>query len=225
MGCAMVISGEPDSTAMDAKIVLLGPPGSGKGTQAAILKERLGFTLISTGDLLREAVRLQTPLGIKAKEFMDAGKLVPNQLVVDLITEKVNSLNSGFILDGFPRNIDQAEVLEGITEIDVAINLDVDEDELVDRLTKRRTCKECNAVFHLMFKPPANEGVCDKCGEDLYQRSDDTEMVVRNRLKVYHDNTFPLIQHYEAKGKLANVSGRGSIEDIYHRMVRVIDTL
>jgi adenylate kinase len=200
---------------MDKRIVLLGPPGSGKGTQAERMESDLGYKRISTGDLLREAVRKQTPLGKKAKEYMDAGELVPNQLVVDLIKEKVEELDGGYILDGFPRTLKQAEVLEGITDIDIAINLDVDEEELVDRLTKRRTCKECNAVYHLMFNPPKADGKCDKCGAGLYQRSDDTEAVVRERLRVYKDNTLPLVEFYQGKGKLVNIPGTGSIDEIF----------
>ncbi len=200
---------------MDARIVLLGPPGSGKGTQAERLEDELGFVRLSTGDLLREAVRNQTELGKQAKEFMDKGQLVPNELVIGLMKERIDNMEGGYILDGFPRTVEQAEVLESITSIDHAINLDVDDDELVSRLTKRRSCPECNAVFHLLYKPPKAEGVCDRCNGELYQRSDDTEETVRNRLKVYRESTFPLIEFYGKRGVLRNLAGTGDIDDIF----------
>ena len=200
---------------MDARIVLLGPPGSSKGTQAERLEDELGFVRLSTGDLLREAVRKQTELGKQAKEFMDKGQLVPNELVIGLMKERIDNMEGGYILDGFPRTVEQADVLESITSIDHAINLDVDDEELVSRLTKRRSCPECNAVFHLLYKPPKTEGVCDRCNGELYQRSDDTEETVRNRLKVYRESTFPLIEFYEKRGVLRNIDGIGDIDDIF----------
>ncbi|MDD3398266.1 MAG: adenylate kinase [Candidatus Methanomethylophilaceae archaeon] len=203
---------------MDKKIVLLGPPGSGKGTQAEMMEDELGFVRLSTGDLLREAVRNQTELGKQAKVFMDSGGLVPNELVIGLMKEKIDGLKGGFILDGFPRTVQQAEFLDDIMELDAAVNLDVDDDELVSRLTKRRSCPQCNAVYHLLYKPPQKEGVCDKCSSALYQRSDDTEETVRQRLKVYRDNTFPLIEYYRKKGKLVDIEGEGDIRDIFQRI-------
>ncbi len=200
---------------MNARIVLLGPPGSGKGTQAERLEDELGFVRISTGDLLREAVRNQTELGKQAKGFMDKGQLVPNELVIGLMKEKIDKLEGGYILDGFPRTVEQADVLESITSIDHAINLDVDDEELVSRLTKRRSCPECNAVFHLLYKKPQTEGVCDRCNGELYQRSDDSEDTVRNRLNVYRESTFPLIDFYEKRGVLRNIDGIGDIDDIF----------
>ncbi|MFA7341935.1 MAG: adenylate kinase [Candidatus Methanomethylophilaceae archaeon] len=200
---------------MDKKIVLLGPPGSGKGTQAEMMEDELGLVRLSTGDLLREAVRNQTELGKQAKVFMDSGGLVPNELVIGLMKEKIDGLKGGFILDGFPRTVQQAEFLDEIMELDAAVNLDVDDDELVSRLTKRRSCPQCNAVYHLLYKPPQKEGACDKCSSALYQRSDDTEETVRQRLKVYRDNTFPLIEYYRKKGKLVDIEGEGDIQDIF----------
>ena len=200
---------------MDKKIVLLGPPGSGKGTQAEMLEDELGLIRLSTGDLLREAVRNQTELGLKAKTFMDTGGLVPNELVIGLMEERINELEGGFILDGFPRTVQQADVLDRIVELDAAINLDVDDDELVRRLTNRRSCPQCNAVYHLIYKSPKNENACDRCSSALYQRSDDTEDTVRQRLKIYREKTFPLIEYYEKKGKLINIPGIGDIREIF----------
>jgi adenylate kinase len=207
---------------MDLKIVILGPPGSGKGTQTERLCTELGFTKISTGDLLREAVRAGTPLGIKAKGFMDAGKLTPNDLVMELIREKLKNVKGGVILDGFPRNLEQAEMLDDITKVDMAIDLVVNEDKLVKRLTLRRTCKNCNSVFHLEFNPPKAAGKFDKCGVELYQRSDDTEKTVRERLRVYKESTLPLTEYYAKKGILKRIEGEGDIGEIYRRIVKTI---
>jgi adenylate kinase len=208
---------------MDLKIVILGPPGSGKGTQTERLCAELGFTKISTGDLLREAVRAGTPLGIKAKGFMDAGKLTPNDLVMELIREKLKNIKGGVILDGFPRNLEQAEMLDKITKVDMAIDLVVNEDKLVKRLTMRRICKDCNSVFHLEFNPPKAAGKCDKCGGELYQRSDDTEKTVRERLRVYKESTLPLTEYYAKKGILKRIEGEGDISEIYRRIVKAIN--
>jgi len=209
---------------MDLKIVLMGPPGSGKGTQTERLCVELKLTKISTGDLLRESVRLGTPLGIKAKSFMDAGKLVPNELVIDLIKEKMKSVKGGVILDGFPRNLEQAEMLDKITKVDMAIDLQVDEERLVKRLTLRRTCRNCASVYHLEFNPPKVDGKCDKCGGELYQRSDDTEKTVRESLRVYKESTFPLIEYYKKKGILKAVDGEGDIAEVNARIVKAIES-
>jgi len=200
---------------MGFKIILLGPPGSGKGTQAEKLNDDLGLVRLSTGDMLREAVRNGTDLGIMAKEYMDKGALVPDDVVIGLMKEKIMSLKEGFVLDGFPRTVQQAEALGEFVEIDHVINLDVDDEELVDRLTKRRSCPDCNVVFHLLYKPPMKDGICDKCSAKLYQRSDDTEETVRARLKVYRENTFPLIEYYAKKDILVNIDGSGNINQIY----------
>lgn len=207
---------------MDAKIVLLGAPGSGKGTQAKRLCQELGLTLISTGDLLREAVRNNTPLGVKAKGFMDAGKLVPDELVIGLIKEKVKGLKGGFLLDGFPRNLEQAKMLDTIADVNMAVNLDVDEQIIVDRIVNRRSCKQCNEVYHLVAKPTKVQGVCDKCGGELYQRTDDTETVVRERLRVYTERTLPLVKLYQDRGILINVDGQGEIDTVFDRTLKAI---
>ncbi|MCL2607790.1 MAG: adenylate kinase [Methanomassiliicoccaceae archaeon] len=200
---------------MGFRIVLLGPPGSGKGTQAEKLNDDLGLIRLSTGDMLREAVRDQTELGKMAKQYMDKGALVPDDVVIGLIEEKLVSIREGFVLDGFPRTVQQADALGKLVSINRVVNLDVDDDELVSRLTKRRSCPNCNVVFHLLYKPPMKDGVCDKCGAALYQRSDDAEDTVRERLNVYRKNTFPLIEYYSKQGILVNIEGKGSINEIY----------
>ncbi|HHT76192.1 MAG TPA: adenylate kinase [Methanomassiliicoccaceae archaeon] len=207
---------------MDARIVLLGAPGSGKGTQAKRLCEEFDLTLISTGDLLRQAVRDNTPLGAEAKRYMDAGKLVPDELVIGLIKEKVEGLEGGFLLDGFPRNLEQARMLDGITNVDMAVELDVDEEMIVDRIVKRRSCRQCGEVYHLAARPPKTADVCDQCGGELYQRTDDSEETVRERLKVYHERTQPLVDFYKERGILIKVDGRGGIDEVYHRIADAI---
>lgn len=207
---------------MDARIVLLGAPGSGKGTQAKRLCQELDLTLISTGDLLREAVRNNTPLGAQAKGYMDAGKLVPDELVIGLIEEKLKGLKGGFLLDGFPRNLEQAKMLDTVTSVDLAINLQVDENIIVDRIVKRRSCRQCNEVYHLEAKPPRRAEECDKCGGELYQRTDDSEATVRERLKVYRERTLPLTQLYGERGVLVNVNGQGGIDEVYGRILAAV---
>ncbi|MDR0779023.1 MAG: adenylate kinase [Methanomassiliicoccaceae archaeon] len=203
------------SISMGFKIILLGPPGSGKGTQAEKLNDDLGLIRLSTGDMLREAVRDKTELGKMAKEYMDKGALVPDNVVIGLMKERITSLKEGFVLDGFPRTVQQADALCEFVDVDHVINLDVDDEELVSRLTARRSCPDCNVVYHLLYKPPMKDDTCDKCGATLYHRSDDTETTVRARLKVYRDSTFPLIEYYEKKGILVNVDGKGNIQEIY----------
>ncbi len=207
---------------MKSKIVLLGPPGSGKGTQGEKLSTELGYTRLSTGDMLREAVRDGTPLGVKAKSFMDSGKLVPNDLIIGLMKEKIAQVDGGVIFDGFPRTVEQADALAQEIDVDLAINLDVDDDELMIRLTNRRSCPKCHMVFHLVSNPPKAEGVCDKCGAELYHRDDDTEKTVGNRLNVYRESTFPLIDYYTKLGKLVTIKGEGSIDDIFAQVKKAI---
>jgi adenylate kinase len=207
---------------MDLKIVLLGPPGSGKGTQTERLCAELGFTKISTGDLLREAVRNNTPLGVKAKGYMDSGKLVPNELVVDLVKEKLKAVKGGVILDGFPRSLEQARLLDKFTKVDLVVDIVVNEDNLVKRLTMRRTCKDCSCVYHLEYNPPKVGDECDKCHGPLYQRSDDTERTVRERLNVYKESTLPLTKYYQEKGILKQVDGEGDIAEVYKRILKAI---
>lgn len=210
-------------------IILLGPPGAGKGTQAKRLIDRYGIPQISTGDMLRAAVAEKTPLGLEAKKYMDAGQLVPDSVVVGLVKERIQKedCKKGYMLDGFPRNVSQAETLDKMLgelgqKIDHVICIEVPEDELIQRLTGRRTCRQCGAGYHVMFDPPKKEGVCDKCGGELYQRDDDNVQTVTSRLKVYKDQTEPLIAYYERQGKLRRINGLGSIEEIFNRIVAVL---
>ena len=207
---------------MKSTIVLLGPPGSGKGTQGEKLCSEFGYVKLSTGDMLREAVKNQTELGKKAKEYMDAGALVPNDLIIGLMKEKIKEANGKVILDGFPRTIEQADALNGQLEVDLALNLDVADEELVKRITMRRSCPDCGAVYHLLWNAPKADGVCDKCGAKLYQRDDDTEATVLNRLKTYREKTLPLVEYYGKKGKLVTVEGVGSIDEIYEKVKKIV---
>ncbi len=210
-------------------IVLLGPPGAGKGTQAKMLVEKYGIPQISTGDILRANLKAQTELGIQAKKFMDAGELVPDEIVIGIIDNRLkeDDCQKGYMLDGFPRTVAQAEALDKILSsrnsgIDHVISIDVPNEELMARLTGRRTCRECGQGFHVIFDPPQKEGVCDKCGGELYQRDDDNETTVASRLKVYSEQTQPLIEYYRGKGLLRPIDGQGKIPEIFDRIVAVL---
>jgi len=210
-------------------IVLLGPPGAGKGTQAKRMIERYGIPQISTGDMLRAAVAEKTALGLEAQKYMDAGQLVPDSVVVGLVKERIqkDDCKKGYMLDGFPRNVSQAETLDKMLselgqKIDHVVCIEVPEEELIQRLTGRRTCRKCGAGYHVMFDPPKKEGVCDKCGGELYQRDDDNVQTVTSRLKVYKEQTEPLIAYYEKQGKLRRINGLGSIDEIFNRIVAVL---
>lgn len=211
------------------RLILLGPPGAGKGTQAKRLVERYGIPQISTGDILRAAVREGTPLGKTAKECMDAGKLVPDAVVIGIIEERLKEADCkpGFMLDGFPRTVPQADALKDVVakmglKVDHVVSIEVPNEELVVRLTGRRTCKACGAGFHVAFDPPKVEGVCDKCGGALFQRDDDKEETIRARLKVYEDQTAPLIAYYRDAGLLRPVAGQGGMEEIFDRILKVL---
>jgi adenylate kinase len=211
------------------RIVLLGAPGSGKGTQAKLLVERLGVPQISTGDLLRAAVAAQSPLGLKAKAAMDAGELVSDDIVLGMIRERIAQADAkaGFILDGFPRNSAQATALDTLLaelnqDIDRAIHIQVPFDELLKRLTGRRTCTQCGALYNVYFSPPKQDGICDRCGGALMQRDDDNEQTISRRLRVYEDQTQPLIEYYERQGKLATVSGSGEVTEILRRIIEAL---
>ena len=211
-------------------IILLGPPGAGKGTQAKMLIEKYGIPQISTGDMLRAAVIAGTQLGLEAKKYMDKGELVPDEVVIGLVKERLQEADcaKGFMLDGFPRTVAQAEVLDKELEamgkeIDHVICIEVPNEELIARLTGRRTCKECGAGYHLKFDPPKVDNACDKCGGELYQRDDDNEETVKARLKVYQEQTFPLIEYYDKQGKLRRIDGVGEIKTIFERITKVLD--
>lgn len=205
-------------------IILFGPPGAGKGTQSALLVERNKMRHISTGDLFREAVRDKTALGIKAKSFMDAGQLVPDEIVIGMVDEVLVGLKGrSFILDGFPRTIPQAEALERLLDshqmkIGKAVFLEVPRGDLLARLTGRRVCTSCGAVFHKDAKPPRVDGVCDACGGTVVQRKDDQEEVIRTRLEAYDTSTSPLKKYFNEKGLLAEVKGSGSTEEVYGQL-------
>jgi adenylate kinase len=210
-------------------LVFLGPPGSGKGTQAKLLAEKLVIPHISLGDILREEVRLGTQIGKQAEEIMNAGKLVPDELTIALTWKRINNKDckSGFILDGFPRSDIQAGALDKMlkdlkVELDKVIYFRLTEDEAVLRLSARRSCKRCGAVYHMKFNPPKIEGICDKCGEKLFQRKDDEEKAVRTRFAVYEKQTKPLVDHYEKLQKLAAVDAGGSIEAVFASLLAEI---
>jgi len=211
-------------------IIFLGPPGAGKGTQAKVLVEKYGIPQISTGDMLREHVAKGTELGLKAKEYMEKGQLVPDEIILSMVKERLSQddAQKGFILDGFPRTVAQAEALDKLLEemgkkIEYVLALIVPDEELVTRLTGRRTCKNCGMMYHIKFKPPKVEGKCDVCGGELYQRPDDNEETVRNRLKVYHEQTAPLIEYYRKKGVLFEVDGNKSIEEITQQLINILE--
>jgi adenylate kinase len=202
-------------------IILFGPPGAGKGTQARFIVERFGIPQISTGDMLRAAVKAQTPLGVAAKAVMDSGGLVSDEIVLGLVKERLSQDDcaNGFILDGFPRTIHQADGLLAILDslgkqLDHVVSLDLDTDDIIRRLSGRRTCPACGKGYHLLYDPPKKEGLCDLCGGSLVQRDDDREETVRNRLNVYSQQTSPLKAYFEQRGLLRNVPGSGSIQDV-----------
>jgi len=198
------------------KIILLGAPGAGKGTQAEVISRVKNIPTISTGNIIREALKSGTELGLKAKEYMEAGKLVPDELVIGIIRERLaqQDCQNGFILDGFPRTIPQAEALERMgVEIDKVIEIYVDDEVITRRMSGRRVCPCCGASYHLEYKAPKKEGVCDNCGDTLVQRQDDQPETVRERLKVYHEQTAPLKSYYAAKGKLFVVEGQEEVAD------------
>lgn len=203
-------------------LVLMGLPGAGKGTQAEKIVENYGIPHISTGDMFRAAMKDGTELGLKAKSFMDQGALVPDEVTIGIVRERLSKddCQNGFLLDGFPRTVPQAEALESILtelgkKIDYVLNIDVDQDILMDRLTGRRICKDCGATYHLVFNPPAQEGVCNRCGGELYQRADDNEETVKNRLQVNIEQAQPLLGFYETKGYLRNIDGQQDINKVF----------
>jgi len=198
---------------MRKRIILLGPPGAGKGTQAKLLAAKNGLAHLSTGDILRDEVTRDTELGRKAKGYMNRGDLVPDELIIDMIEGRLDE-DGGFILDGFPRTVTQAEALEKITAIDVVINIALTRDEVIRRLSSRRVCRDCGKIYNLLYNSPKNEGVCDACGGDLFQREDDRRDVIENRYDVYIDATAPLINFYKERGLVKDVDGSQATEKV-----------
>ncbi|RCG24418.1 adenylate kinase [Sphaerisporangium album] len=206
------------------RVVLVGPPGAGKGTQAQFIASNLSIPKISTGDIFRANVSGGTELGKLAKEYMDRGDLVPDEVTVAMVRDRLSEPDAqeGFLLDGFPRNVPQAQILNKMlaefgTSLDVVLELVVDDEEVVRRLAGRRTCRSCGKVWHVVFDPPGNEGVCDACGGELFQRDDDREETIRHRLEVYQDQTAPLIRFYADEGILRGVDATGPVEEITQR--------
>ncbi len=208
------------------RLVLVGPPGAGKGTQAQFIAAHASMPKISTGDIFRANVSQRTPLGLQAKKFMDAGDLVPDEITIDMVRDRLGEEDAqdGFLLDGFPRNVPQAEVLDDMlaqldVRLDVVLELVVDDDEVVRRLSGRRTCRGCGHVWHLDFDPPAREWVCDRCDGELFQRDDDRPDTVRHRIEVYADQTAPLIAYYAERGLLVGLDATGPVEDVTERAI------
>lgn len=207
------------------KMILLGPPGAGKGTMAVRIKEDKQIPHISTGDLFRAAIKNETELGKQVKGILDRGDLVPDELTVALVKERVsqNDCSNGFILDGFPRTIGQADALAEFAPVDLVINFTIEENEVVRRLSGRRMCKGCGAGYHVEFIPPAVEGICDKCGAELYTRDDDQEDSIRNRMEVYRNSTEPLITYYKGKGSLKDVNAGQTPDQVFTHVKALLD--
>ena len=211
-------------------IILLGAPGAGKGTQAEIISDRLQIPTISTGNIIREALKSGTEMGLKAKSFMEAGQLVPDEVVIGIIKERLakDDCQKGFILDGFPRTIPQAEVFTKQLEkngekIDFAVDVEVPDENIINRMGGRRSCPNCGATYHIQYIPPKKEGVCDACGSELVLRNDDKPETVKNRLNVYHEATQPLIDFYKAQGVLREVDGTKDMKDVFADIVKILE--
>jgi adenylate kinase len=211
------------------RLVLVGPPGAGKGTQAQFIASHFAVPKISTGDIFRANVSEGTDLGLEARKYMDAGDLVPDEVTIGMVKDRLSheDASEGFLLDGFPRTVHQAEVLDGMlaeqdASLDVVLELVVDDEEVVRRLSGRRTCRQCGHVWHLDFDPPASNGVCDRCGGELFQRDDDSEDTIRHRLEVYADQTSPLIGYYGDRELLRGVDATGPVEDVTERAINAL---
>ena len=203
-------------------VIFLGPPGAGKGTQAQRICDALNIPQISTGDILRRAMKEETPTGLKAKQFVEAGKLVPDEVIIDIVRERLamEDCQNGYILDGFPRTVPQAEALDTIAKIDVVVDLDVDDQVLINRLSGRRVCLTCGATYHVDYLN--GETKCAKCGEELIQRKDDSAETVLNRLTVYHEQTAPLVEYYQKAGTLKVIDGAQDMDTIFESILNVV---
>ena len=210
-------------------LIIMGPPGAGKGTQSRRLGEHLGIPVISTGEILRDEIKRKTSLGSQAKRHMDKGELIPDALMVGVIEERLRrpDCERGFILDGFPRTVAQADALHKTLgqiggSLEHAVSLSVPNDELLKRLSGRRTCRDCGAMYHIIFDPPTNAGLCNKCNGELYQRDDDHEDIVRSRLDVYDQRTAPLLRYYQDRGVMVEVDGIGGRDDVLARILKAV---
>lgn len=213
------------------KIIMLGAPGAGKGTQAKMLADKYDIPHISTGDIFRANIKNGTELGTKAKEYMDKGLLVPDELTCDLVVDRIkqDDCAKGYILDGFPRTIPQAECLDNALnamndKIDYAVNVDVPDENIIKRMSGRRACVGCGATYHIVYNPTKEEGICDRCGKELILRDDDKPETVENRLNVYHKQTQPLIDYYNNKGVLQEVDGTKDMQEVFHAIVAVLES-
>lgn len=210
------------------KLVLIGCPGAGKGTQAKVLSKHFGIAHISTGDLLREELKNETELGLKIKDIMNSGGLVSDEIVTTLLANRIekDDCKKGYILDGYPRNVSQAEGLkEVVGDIDRVVLISVDDDKIVERMVGRRSCPKCSQMYHIKYNPPKADGICDVCGSELIQRKDDTEETVKNRLEVYHSTTSPIINYYKDKGILMEFNGEGNIDDISAELIKALENV
>ena len=212
------------------KLVLLGPPGSGKGTQAKRIAEKYGLPHVSSGDILRAGLREEGYLDRETREIVRSGRLVPDRIAVEIVRKRLGEedCGKGFILDGFPRTLPQAESLNGFLQesdipIDHVLYLELSEEEVVKRLSGRRLCPRCGATFHLLFHPPRSPGICDRCGAQLSQREDDSEVTVRERMKTYEKQTYPLIEYYQSRGLLAKINANRSVEEVFEDLCKVLD--
>jgi len=212
------------------RLVLLGPPGAGKGTQASAIVKKYNIPHISTGDIFRENIKQGTELGKKAKEYIDKGLLVPDDIVVSIVKDRIleEDCKNGFLLDGFPRTLNQGEALDDELsqmnlKLDKVININVEKEVLIERTIGRRICKDCGATYHIKFNPPVKEGICDNCGGKLYQRDDDTQETVEKRIEVYQKQTKPLIDYYTKKGLILNVDGTKKISEIFDEIVEALE--
>ncbi|AHF96708.1 adenylate kinase [Desulfurella acetivorans A63] len=213
-------------------LILLGAPGVGKGTQSQNIIKKYSIVQISTGDILRNEVKNETELGLTAKQYMEKGELVPDDTIIKMIEKRISQPDcaNGFLLDGFPRTIEQAKSFDKMIkqkglDLDKVIYIDVADDEIIDRLTLRRVCPTCGAIYHLKNKPPKQDMICDICGSKLIQRSDDTKETVENRLKVFKEHTKPLIEYYEKQGKLNSVSGLGTVDEVFSRILTALSSI
>ncbi|MFR4985887.1 MAG: adenylate kinase [Lachnospirales bacterium] len=208
------------------KLVLIGSPGAGKGTQAKVLSKHFGIAHISTGNLLREETSLKTEIGLKIIDIMNAGKLVSDEIVETLLSNRIkkDDCKNGFILDGYPRNVEQAEGLSAVVgNIDKVVLISVDDNLIIERMVGRRGCPKCGQMYHIKYNPPKEDGVCSECGSELVQRKDDNEETVKNRLSVYHTSTSPIIDYYKNKGLLLEISGVGNIDDISKQLIDALE--